>query len=43
MTIKPTLQKILKGILDTEDENTYNHERMGIIKTQKRSRQVIKG
>jgi hypothetical protein len=30
---KPSLQKILKGIiLHTEDENKHNHERMEIIK-----------
>jgi hypothetical protein len=35
MTTKSPLQKILKGILHTEDE------RMGIIKSQKKSRKVI--
>jgi hypothetical protein len=35
MTTKPPLQKILKGILQSEDEN------MGIIKPQEKSRQVI--
>jgi hypothetical protein len=32
MTTKPPLQKILQGILHTEDENKQNHERMGSIK-----------
>jgi hypothetical protein len=27
MTTKPPLQKILKGILHTEDENKYKHKR----------------
>jgi hypothetical protein len=31
-TTKPPLQKILKGILHTEDENKHSHEMMGIIK-----------
>jgi hypothetical protein len=34
MTTKPTLQKILKGIPHTEDENKHSHGRMGIIKPQ---------
>jgi hypothetical protein len=33
MTIKPTLQKILKEILHKEDENKHSHERTGIIKS----------
>jgi hypothetical protein len=41
MTIKPSLQKILKGILHTEDENKDSHERIRIIKPQEKSRQVI--
>jgi hypothetical protein len=32
VTTKPPLQKILQGILHTEDENKQNHERMGSIK-----------
>jgi hypothetical protein len=40
MTTKPPLQKILQGILHTEDENKQNHERMESIKLQKK-RQVI--
>jgi hypothetical protein len=42
MTTKPPLQKILKGILHTEDENKHNHERMRIITPQKKTRQVMK-
>jgi hypothetical protein len=42
MTTKPARQKILKGILHTEDENKHSHERMGITKSQERSRQVIR-
>jgi hypothetical protein len=38
MTTKPTVQKILKGILHTEDENKHNYKRMGIIKLQEKSR-----
>jgi hypothetical protein len=29
MTTKPPLQKILKGILYTEDKNKHNHKRTG--------------
>jgi hypothetical protein len=29
MTTKPPLQKILQGILHTEDESKQNHERTG--------------
>jgi hypothetical protein len=32
MTTKPLLQKILQGILHTEDESKQNHKRMGSIK-----------
>jgi hypothetical protein len=32
MTTKPPLQKILQGILHTEDESKQNHEKMGSIK-----------
>jgi hypothetical protein len=42
MTTEPPLQKILKGILHTEDENKHDHERMGIIKPQEKRRQVIR-
>jgi hypothetical protein len=41
MTTKPAFQKILRGILQTEDENKHSHGRMGIIKSQEKSRQVI--
>jgi hypothetical protein len=33
MTTKPPLQKILKGILHTEDKNKHNHKRTGSIKS----------
>jgi hypothetical protein len=36
MTTKPPLQKILQGILRTEDESKQNHERTGSIKPQKK-------
>jgi hypothetical protein len=42
MTIKPTLQKILQGILCTENESQQNDERMGNIKTKEKERQVIR-
>jgi hypothetical protein len=42
MTTKPPLKKILKGNLYTEDESKQRHERMGIIKPQEKSRQVIR-
>jgi hypothetical protein len=42
MTTKPPLQKILQGILHTEDESKQNHERTGSIKPQKKKRQVIR-
>jgi hypothetical protein len=38
-TTKPPLQKILQGILHTEDESKQNHERMGSIKPQEKKRQ----
>jgi hypothetical protein len=41
MTIKPPLQKILQGILHTEDESKQN-ERMGSIKPQQKKRQGIR-
>jgi hypothetical protein len=31
MTIKPPIQKILKGILHTDDENKHNHKRQEIL------------
>jgi hypothetical protein len=33
MTIKPALQKILKGIFHTEEEDKHSHERIRIIKS----------
>jgi hypothetical protein len=39
---KLPLQKSLKGILHTEDENKHSHWRMRIIKPHKKSRQVIR-
>jgi hypothetical protein len=38
ITAKLPLQKILKEILHTEDENKHNYERMGNIKTQGKNR-----
>jgi hypothetical protein len=38
MTTKPPLQKILQGILHTEDESKQNHERTGSIKPQENTR-----
>jgi hypothetical protein len=35
MTNKTPLQKILKGILHTEDENKHSHEKMGMTKSQR--------
>jgi hypothetical protein len=37
MTTKPTLQKILKGTLHTEEEDIYNHTNMKENKTQQMS------
>jgi hypothetical protein len=42
MTTKPSLQRILKGILHTEDENEHSHESVGIIKPQEKNREVIR-
>jgi hypothetical protein len=42
MTTKPPLQKLLHGILHTEDESKQNHERTGSIKPQEKKRQGIK-
>jgi hypothetical protein len=42
MTNKPSLQKILKGILHTKDENKHSQERLGIVTPQEKSRQVIR-
>jgi hypothetical protein len=37
MTAKP----ILKGLLHRDDENKHSHERMGIIKSQEKIREVV--
>jgi hypothetical protein len=42
ITTKPPLQKILQGILHTEDESKQNHEKMGSIKPQEKKRQGIR-
>jgi hypothetical protein len=42
MTTKPLLQKILQGILHTEDESKENHKKTGSIKSQKKKRQVVR-
>jgi hypothetical protein len=39
MTTKPPLQKILQGILHTENESKQNHERTGSTKPQEKKRQ----
>jgi hypothetical protein len=38
MTTKPAIQKMLKGILYTEDEGKHGHEDMGKNKFHKMSR-----
>jgi hypothetical protein len=42
MSTKPPLQKILPGILHTEDESKQNHKRAGSIKPKKKKIQVIR-
>jgi hypothetical protein len=42
MTIKPPLQKILQGILHTENESKQNHERAGNTKPQEKKSQESK-
>jgi hypothetical protein len=42
MTSKPPVQKILQGILHTEDESKQNHDRMENIKLQEKKRQVTR-
>jgi hypothetical protein len=42
MTTKPPLQKILQGIMHTEDKSKQNHGRTGSTKPQEKKRQVIK-
>jgi hypothetical protein len=39
ITTKPQLQKILQGILHTENESKQNHERKGSTKPQEKKRQ----
>jgi hypothetical protein len=39
MTTKPPLQKILEGILHTENEIQHNHERTGSTKLQENKKQ----
>jgi hypothetical protein len=41
LTAKPALQKILKGILHTEDENKHSHGEMEIIKSQEKNTKAI--
>jgi hypothetical protein len=42
MNTKPPLQKILQGILLTENESKQNHERTGSTKPEKKKRQGIR-
>jgi hypothetical protein len=42
MTTKPPLQKILQGILYTEDESKQNHKSTRSIKPQEKERQVTR-
>jgi transcription initiation factor TFIIIB Brf1 subunit/transcription initiation factor TFIIB len=42
MATKPPLQKILQGILYTEDESKQNHKRTGSTKPQEKKRQIIR-
>jgi hypothetical protein len=42
MTTKPSLQKILQGILHTENESKQNHETAGKTKPQEKKRQESK-
>jgi hypothetical protein len=42
MTTKPPLQKILQGILHTENESKQNHERAGNTKPEEKKRQGIR-
>jgi hypothetical protein len=43
MTTKPPLQKILQGILHTENESKQNNERKSRTKKQEKKRQGIRG
>jgi hypothetical protein len=42
MNTKPSLQKILQGILHTDNESKQNHERAGNTKAQEKKRQESK-
>jgi hypothetical protein len=42
MTTRPPLQKILQGILHTDNESKQNHEKAGSSKPQKKKRQENK-
>jgi hypothetical protein len=42
MTMKPPLQKILKGILHTENESKQNHERAGNTNPQEKESKKAK-
>jgi hypothetical protein len=42
MTTKPPLQKILQGILHTENESKQNHEKTGSTKPHEKKRQGIR-
>jgi hypothetical protein len=42
MTTKPPLQKILQGILHTDNESKQNNERAGNTKQQEKKRQESK-
>jgi hypothetical protein len=42
MTTKPPSQKILQGILHTENESKQNHERTSNTKPQEKKRQGIR-
>jgi hypothetical protein len=37
MTTKSPLQKVLKGVLHSEDKNKHNHKRMGSINLKRRT------
>jgi hypothetical protein len=39
VTTKPPLQKILQGILHTENETEHNHEKAGSTKLQEKKKQ----
>jgi hypothetical protein len=42
MTTKPPLQKILQGILHTDNESKQNHGRAGSTKPQEKKREETK-